>query len=120
MTTVAVPLVIRVGAHPFRVSRVRGLSDSTSDLGVSNSARLYIKIDGDKPPTVMTQIFLHELIHMALHIYNGGEKAVPHAVHDAIAEALLQFLDQLDIRLDFSALPVDDVEGNRENWGAKA
>ncbi len=113
---VIVPSIIHVGAHPFRVSRVRGLSDATDNQALSNSTRLYISVEDDRPRTVTTQAFFHEIVHMALHIYNGDEKKIPHAIHDAIAEGFLQLLTEMGIEFDFSGLPVDDIEGSRENW----
>ncbi len=35
---------------------------------------------------------------------------------DAIAEGFLQLLTDMGIEFDFSELPVDDIEGSRENW----
>lgn len=113
---VKIPASIHVGAHSFRVSRVRGLSDATGSQALSNSSRLYIQVEDDRPQSVTTSSFFHELIHMALHIYNGGEKKVPHTIHDAIAEGFLQVLTEMGIEFDFSELPVDDIEGGREHW----
>ena len=97
---IKVPREVKIGTHTFRVRFDPHLKGDEGNYGDINYRTEEIRIWADAPLSLRNEALLHEIIHLAQHIYRV-EISDPDI--DRVAETIGQFLfNNLQIRFDWS------------------
>ena len=97
---IKVPREVKIGTHTFKVKLNPHLQTDEKNYGDINYRTEEIRIWADAPLSLRNEVLLHEIIHLAQHIYRV-EISDPDI--DRVAETIGQFLfNNLQIRFDWS------------------
>lgn len=102
---VKVKKVIRIGAHPYRLSFSPNLKIDNDFKGAINIRKQIIQIEPSLPSTQMAYVLLHELLEGITDAYTCG---LSHEDLDRVAEGLASvLLNEFGIELDWGDIPIE-------------
>jgi hypothetical protein len=97
--TVYIPKTVKIGAYSIEVQRFnRGRGESSDEWGRTNLFDMRIGIRDDLPEPLEAQVFLHEIVEIALKRLDIND--LPHHTLSLIAEELFAIIRNNE--LDFT------------------
>jgi len=100
---IKVPREIKIGTHTFKVKLDPHLHADEEKYGQINYRTQEIRIWSDAPASTKNEALLHEIIHLAQHVYRVE---ITDQDIDRIAETIAQFLsDNLHIEFVWDDIP---------------